>query len=175
MEPNPILLRRLSRTEMLTKTDSIVNSPTTTINENSSEPSTPNNGSVNYIVLDLDQSHSQTTTTTISSATVAAPDPSSTFSTHSSPVKNPNAIISYPMSPSSASNHSPDSPQRKEFDYVTIDFNKTNALSNSIAPSITSECEGLRKTRHSSNILPNVPPAIAGINTPSSHSNSVSD
>ncbi|XP_031622931.1 fibroblast growth factor receptor substrate 2 [Contarinia nasturtii] len=187
LEPNevrPILLRnrRLSRTEMLAKADSLINSPTT-INENISEPSTPNNGSVNYIVLDLDQSHSQTT---ISSATATASNlhanTDTALSSQSSPIKNANATISYTMSPSvSASTHSvlslmlPDSPQRKEFDYVTIDFNKTHALSNSIAPSTTTECEGLRKTRHSSNVLPNVPPAVAATNTASSHSNSVSD
>lgn len=186
LEPNevrPMLLRnqnrRLSRTEMLSKADSIINSPTI-ISENISEPTTPNNsgGGVNYIVLDLDQSHSQPM------ASVANANSSeTTLSSNSSPVKNPSAITSTTtMSPSvsaSTTTHSvsslllPDSPQRKAFDYVTIDFNKTNALSNSIAP--TTECEGLRKTRHSSNVLPNVPPAAINANTPSSHSNSVSD
>lgn len=176
-EVRPILLRnqnrRLSRTEMLAKTDSVMSSPTI-ISENISEPSTPNNAGVNYIVLDLDQSHSQQTAA--ASNVNASPE----TAVSSSPVKNPNGTVANSMSPSasgistSATTHSvsslllPDSPQRKAFDYVTIDFNKTNALSNSIAP--TSECEGSRKTRHSSN----VPPA-GSVNTPSSHSNSVSD
>lgn len=179
-EVRPILLRnqnqnrRLSRTEMLSKNDSILNSPTIISESIISEPTTPNNGGVNYIVLDLDQSHSQPT---VSASSVNA-NPETVLSSNSSPVKNPNAMmVSNTMSPSvsaSTTTHSvsslllPDSPQRKAFDYVTIDFNKTNALSNSIAP--TTECEGLRKTRHSSNI----PPAV-NANTPSSHSNSVSD
>lgn len=165
--------RRLSRTEMLAKNDSVLNSPTI-ISENISEPTSPNNGGVNYIVLDLDQSHSQST---VSASNVNA-NTELSLSSNSSPVKNPNVIVSNTISPSvsaSTTTHSvsslllPDSPQRKAFDYVTIDFNKTNALSNSIAPT-TTECEGLRKTRHSSNI----PPAV-NANTPSSHSNSVSD
>lgn len=194
LEPNevrPILLRnqnrRLSRTEMLSKTDNLMNSPTI-INENISEPSTPNNsssgggsGGVNYIVLDLDQSHSQPMVSV--SNVNANGEPTVSLSPNSSPVKNPTTIASNTISPSvsaSTTLHSvsslllPDSPQRKAFDYVTIDFNKTNAisLSNSIAP--TSECEGSRKTRHSSNVLPNIPPAV-NANAPSSHSNSVSD
>lgn len=185
LEPNevrPILIRsqmrRLSRTEILAKTDSTINSPTI-INENTSDPSSPNTG-VNYIVLDLDQNHSQ------SSATHGCMNTNteiqqSIFSSCSSPVKNPISTIvasSNIISPSmsaSTTMHSvsslllPDSPQRKAFEYVTIDFNKTNALSNSIVTN--TECEGARKTRHSSNVLPNVITA----NTPSSHSNSVSD
>lgn len=180
LEPNevrPILLRnqmrRLSRNEILAKNDSIINSPTV-INENISEPSTPNAG-VNYIVLDLDQSHSQPSAVNCSTETQQ-----STFSSNSSPVKNPISTIasSSAISPSmsaSTTMHSvsslllPDSPQRKAFEYVTIDFNKTNALSNSIVTN--TECEGARKTRHSSNVLPNA----INANTPSSHSNSVSD
>lgn len=184
LEPNevrPILMRnrRLSRTELLSKNDSFINSPTI-INENISEPSTPNNGGVNYIVLDLDQNHSQPTVSV--SNVNANTETAASFSSNSSPVKNPTTIVTSTMSPSvsaSTTTHSvsslllPDSPQRKAFDYVTIDFNKTNALSNSIAP--TTECEGSRKTRHSSNILPNIPPAAVNANAPSSHSNSVSD
>lgn len=165
--------RRVSRTDMLTKSDS-VHSPTV-ISENSSEPSTPNNAGVNYIVLDLDQIHSQP----------AAANTDPMLSWNSSPVKNANANIYNTMSPTvstSTMTHSvsslllPDSPQRKAFDYVTIDFNKTNALSNSISSTIT-ECEGSRKTRHSSNVVPTVlpPAAIPNTTTPSSHSNSVSD
>lgn len=186
LEPNevrPMLLRnqirRLSRTEILTKTDSIINSPTI-INENNSEPMTPSAG-VNYIVLDLDQSHSQSTATNPCGA--ATETQQSALSSSSSPVKNPISTVatSGAISPSmsaSTTMHSvsslllPESPQRKAFEYVTIDFNKTHALSNSIITN--TECEGLRKTRHSSNVPPNIPSAI-NPNTPSSHSNSVSD
>lgn len=188
LEPNevrPILLRnhmrRLSRTELLAKTESIINSPTI-INENNTEPLTPNAG-VNYIVLDLDQSHSQSTATNACGANTGADTQQPTLSSNSSPVKNPisTASTSGAISPSmsaSTTMHSvsslllPESPQRKAFEYVTIDFNKTHALSNSIITN--TECEGLRKTRHSSNVPPNIPPAI-NANTPSSHSNSVSD
>lgn len=188
LEPNevrPILLRnqmrRLSRTELLAKTDSIINSPTI-INESNSEPLTPNAG-VNYIVLDLDQSHAQSTAANPGGANVGADMQQPTLSSNSSPVKNPisTASTSGAISPSmsaSTTMHSvsslllPESPQRKAFEYVTIDFNKTHALSNSIITN--TECEGLRKTRHSSNVPPNIPPVI-NANTPSSHSNSVSD
>lgn len=181
-EVRPILLRsqmrRLSRTEILAKTDSTISSPTI-INENFSEPSTPNTG-VNYIVLDLDQSHAQSSSATHVCVNANTEVHQTTFSSCSSPVKNPISTIvsSATISPSmsaSTTMHSvsslllPDSPQRKAFEYVTIDFNKTNALSNSIVTN--TECEGARKTRHSSNVLPN---AITA-NTPSSHSNSVSD
>lgn len=179
-EVRPILMRnqmrRLSRTEILAKTDAgIINSPATNINENISEPSTPNTG-VNYIVLDLDQSHSQSSATHGCVNTNTEIIQQSIFSSCSSPIRNPISTIvsSSTISPSmsaSTTMHSvsslllPDSPQRKAFEYVTIDFNKTNALSNSIVTN--TECEGARKTRHSSNNPPNV------INTP--HSNSVSD
>lgn len=184
LEPNevrPILLRnqmrRLSRTELLAKTDSIINSPTI-INENNSEPLTPNAG-VNYIVLDLDQSHSQSTTANSCGANTSTDTQQPTLSSNSSPVKNPiSAAAISPSMSASTTMHSvsslllPESPQRKAFEYVTIDFNKTHALSNSIITN--TECEGLRKTRHSSNVPPNIPPAV-NANTPSSHSNSVSD
>lgn len=60
----------------------------------------------------------------------------------------------------------PESPKKGIFDYATIDFNKTVALSNSTTPSM--DCEGSRKTRHSSSAM------HSSINTPSHH-NSVSD
>lgn len=184
LEPNevrPILLRnqhrRLSRTDILVKTETIVSSPSN-ISEKYSEPSTPNHGKVNYIVLDLDQNHSQTTastpnTNTPSTSTEIAP---STSSANTSPVKNANtpiggcgggaaiqiSTVSSSIS-TSTTTHSvsslllpPESPQKGAFDYVTIDFHKTNALSNSIAP--TTECEGLRKTRHSATCTDCWPP-----------------
>ncbi|CAH0555652.1 unnamed protein product [Brassicogethes aeneus] len=58
----------------------------------------------------------------------------------------------------------PGSPLKQKKSYATIDFQKTNALSQSINPSIDTE-EGSRKTRHNS--------TISDITT--RHSNSVSD
>lgn len=58
----------------------------------------------------------------------------------------------------------PDSPNRLNKSYVTIDFKKTNALSQSVNPSIEIE-EGSRKTRHNSTIS----------DVTARHSNSLSD
>lgn len=169
-EIRPILLRnqqrRQSRTDLLPKIDGIVSSPSN-LNEKYSEPLTPNHGKVNYIVLDLDQNHPQTIPST-SNANTNTPSNNTdlvpaTNSTNTSPVKQSNVSNTASVGTmttmsttinTSITTHSisslllpPESPQRGAFDYVTIDFHKTNALSNSIAP--TTECEGLRKTRHS--------------------------
>lgn len=67
--------------------------------------------------------------------------------------------------PSKADNlQTPDSPNKPNKSYVTIDFKKTNALSQSVNPSIDIE-EGSRKTRHNS--------TISDVTT--RHSNSLSD
>lgn len=153
--------RRLSRTEIISKIDTATSSPIEIIGK-FSEPSTPNHGKVNYIVLDLDQSHSQTTASTPNTtipliSTEIAP---SNSSNNTAPIQNTQhtlgtiiTTISSSIS-TSTTTHSvsslllpPESPQKGVFDYVTIDFHKTNALSNSIAT--TTESEGLRKTRHS--------------------------
>lgn len=55
----------------------------------------------------------------------------------------------------------PESPVKGKKSYVTIDFNKTNALSHSINPRIEIE-EGSRKTRHNSTIS-DVPPRHSSI------------
>lgn len=161
---------RLSRTELIAKIDTAVSSPMDVMGK-CSEPSTPNHGKVNYIVLDLDHSHSQTTastpnTTTPSTSTEMAP---SNSSNNTSPIKNiqhtVGTVITTVSSSISTSTtvHSvsslllpPESPQKGAFDYVTIDFHKTNALSNSITT--TTECEGLRKTRHSATCTDCWPP-----------------
>lgn len=57
----------------------------------------------------------------------------------------------------------PESPKNTSLGYVTIDFNKTVALSNSTTPSSELDSEGSRMTRHSSTAVPS-----------SRHSNSVS-
>lgn len=58
----------------------------------------------------------------------------------------------------------PDSPSKPNKSYVTIDFKKTNALSQTVNPSIDVE-EGCRKTRHNSTISDKT----------TRHSNSLSD
>ncbi|XP_022899805.1 fibroblast growth factor receptor substrate 2 [Onthophagus taurus] len=61
--------------------------------------------------------------------------------------------------------NAPDSPSTVQKSYVTIDFNKTTALSQSVNPRIEIE-EGSRKTRHNSTINDVMP---------TRHSNSLSD
>lgn len=197
--------RRQSRTDLLSKNETTVSTPT----DKNSEPTTPTNHKVNYIVLDLDQTHTQPMTTastpngtplsmSTSINTIATSDIlPSTSSANSSPTKvasisNTAAIITNATIATSISTsttaHSissllpPESPKKGIFDYATIDFNKTVALSNSITPTV--DCEGSRKTRHNSTAVPiitNVNPVITSLNSstnanvPPSHSNSISD
>lgn len=207
-EVRPILLRnqqrRQSRTDLLAKSETMASTPT---DKTAEAPLSPTNRKVNYIVLDLDQTHSQTNPTAMTpngtniavlstTPIVIAPSdvvPPQTPSANSSPTKavnvsnsaGPNATVTVasPMS-SSTTTHSissllpPESPKKGVFDYATIDFNKTNALSNSITPTV--DCEGSRKTRHSSTVVPvisNTTPVCSSTNShaPPSHSNSISD
>lgn len=148
-----------------------ITSPGSNMNDLLLESASPNIAKVNYIVLDLDQS--QNVATTSSAATTPMKQDSIQSSTpNGSPLKTPNGMRSFTRTMSqSTTMHSissllpPESPQKGDFDYATIDFNKTVALSNSITT--TTECEGARKTRHSSTIVPNA-------STPTPH-NSVSD
>lgn len=215
LEPNemrPILLqqqrvqqqRRLSKTDIMTRLEQVAAaSPTTSISEKTSEPSTPTHRKVNYIVLDLDQTYAQNNsiTSNISSTTSSnavsgdAQPGSATGSVHTSPSKNSiqptsssSTLANQNQNSSTNSNpvlnnvtvHQsllpPESPKKGIFDYATIDFNKTVALSNSTAPSM--DCEGSRKTRHSSTIAPNISGVIGSVSwsgAPPSHSNSISD
>lgn len=202
-EIRPMLLRsqqqrRLSKTDAFSKIESAVSSPTAS-NDKNSEPSTPTNRKVNYIVLDLDQSHAQNNTvssngTNVTSSIVASgTDVSSSNTSNSlntSPAKNINISNTIGSSGSSTNSNPllnnvtthqmasllpPESPKKGIFDYATIDFNKTVALSNSTTPPL--DCEGSRKTRHSSTIAPNITSTTGTINVaaPPSHSNSISD
>lgn len=188
LEPNDIRLlrtqhRRFSRTEILSKADSFLNSPTI-ISENISEPSTPSNsgnsgggnGSVNYIVLDLDQSHHSQSIVPISNISANGENSASFTSPSSSPIKNVPTIATNSMSPcvsASTTTHSvsslllPDSPQH--INYAAIDFIKTNAF---FQPA--TEPVGSRRTRHCSNISPNILLAV-NANSPSSQCNSIRD
>jgi fibroblast growth factor receptor substrate 2 len=53
----------------------------------------------------------------------------------------------------------PDSPRRGAEGYATIDYDRTAALSHSVNPNVYYDCEGLRRTRHNSNINDPVAPS----------------
>lgn len=184
--------RRLSKTDIMSRLEQVAaGSPTATTNEKTSEPSTPTHRKVNYIVLDLDQSYAQnnsiSSTTSSNAISCDAQPGSATGSLHTSPSRNsiqPTSSSSTIANQNASSTNSnpvhqsllpPESPKKGIFDYATIDFNKTVALS--AAP--TMDCEGSRKTRHSSTITPSISGfAVAsgtGNGAPPSHSNSISD
>ncbi|CAK9805422.1 Fibroblast growth factor receptor substrate 2 [Anthophora plagiata] len=54
--------------------------------------------------------------------------------------------------PSNPSASPPESPNKLQKGYATIDFNKTAALSHSVNPNLVNDNEGSRKTRHNSTI-----------------------
>ncbi|KAG6798661.1 fibroblast growth factor receptor substrate 2 [Apis mellifera caucasica] len=54
--------------------------------------------------------------------------------------------------PSNSTASPPESPNKLQKGYATIDFNKTAALSHSVNPNIVNDNEGSRKTRHNSTI-----------------------
>ncbi|KAJ6647720.1 Fibroblast growth factor receptor substrate 2, partial [Pseudolycoriella hygida] len=127
-----------------------------------SEPSTPTSHRCVYIQLDLNQisstvSNSANNSTTSNGAPAVRSNlPTiATSSTNHSPSNSAGTVSLLP----------PDSPKTGLWDYATIDFNKTVALSNSTTPSSELDSEGSRKTRHSS---------VATFGPPK-HSNSVSD
>lgn len=182
--------RRLSKTDIMSRLEQVAAaSPPPTTNEKTSEPSTPTHRKVNYIVLDLDQNYAQnnsvasnmSSTTSSNAVSCDAQTSSANGSLHTSPSRNsiqPTTSSSTPATSTGPTNSCsatgllpPESPKKGIFDYATIDFNKTVALSNSTAPSM--DCEGSRKTRHSSTITPIGP--IFGNGAPPSHSNSISD
>lgn len=176
--------RRMSKTETSSKLDYVAaissSSSSSIIIDKTSEPNTPTNPKFNYIVLDLDQSHTNAfnfnSNNGYTSPSKTSPLPGGPFGGVSNAITSA-SVANTPTVPNSSISPSatftappfnslqllpPESPKKGIFDYATIDFNKTVALSNSTTPSM--DCEGSRKTRHSSS-------AIA---TPS-HNNSVSD
>ncbi|OAD58888.1 Fibroblast growth factor receptor substrate 2 [Eufriesea mexicana] len=54
--------------------------------------------------------------------------------------------------PSNSTTSPPESPNKLQKGYATIDFNKTAALSHSVNPNLVNDNEGSRKTRHNSTI-----------------------
>ena len=99
---------------------------------------------VNYVLLDLDKGSDSTTTASVT--------------TH--PLSPQGSVASFPESPhrtaasaaASAVTMATQTPLTVATaeGYATIDFDRTAALSNTVASSLTSEEEGLRKTRHNS-------------------------
>ncbi|KAF3430749.1 hypothetical protein E2986_04816 [Frieseomelitta varia] len=57
-----------------------------------------------------------------------------------------------PLDPSNSTASPPESPNKIQKGYATIDFNKTAALSHSVNPNLVNDNEGSRKTRHNSTI-----------------------
>lgn len=177
--------RRTSKADVNSKLDYVAavssSSSSSIIIDKTSEPNTPTNPKFNYIVLDLDQSHTNPMNFIANNGYIS---PSKTTPTSgnlfnsavsSAIAYSPGAQVSNSMLPSAQLSASPfntlsllppESPKKGIFDYATIDFNKTVALSNSTTPSM--DCEGSRKTRHSSTAMHST------INTPS-HNNSMSD
>lgn len=139
----------------------------------SSEPCTPTgtDRTVNYIELCLDQSNSShnitgsTVSATVTSPTGSVPVAISNNSASSDP-SNPaestaTASATTPVTqlPTGGGGVSltggqlpPESPKKASLGYATIDFTKTNALSNSTTPSSELDSEGSRKTRHNSTV-----------------------
>ncbi|XP_076276104.1 uncharacterized protein LOC143207012 [Lasioglossum baleicum] len=69
--------------------------------------------------------------------------------------------------PSNSSASPPESPNKLQKGYATIDFNKTVALSHSVNPNLVNDNEGSRKTRHNS--------TISDLTAPCRRSSSVSE
>lgn len=180
---------RISKSDNNYKVDYIASPLTSVSVDKTSEPNTPTNPKFNYIVLDLDRRHSnsfsfnanngyispaKTTAGILSMPNGYAQSTDASGSAMSaSVIQTPNDIYNGCNLPNTFTVSSfnslqllpPESPKKGIFDYATIDFNKTVALSNSTTPSM--DCEGSRKTRHSSSAI------NASINT--SHHNSISD
>ena len=102
---------------------------------------------VNYAVLDLDKS---VVSTGLSTSTLTSISTSSEAPTSCNTLPSP-----------------PDSPNKPQKGYATIDFNKTAALSHSVNPNVVNDNEGSRKTRHNS--------TINDLTAPSRNSSSISE
>lgn len=149
-EQKPLMLRnRYSRPEIFSKVDLPLIDRT-----DKSEPCTPTQRKVNYIVLDLDQ-------------------PQTTINNNNNNLNNNNVckgeadnMGQMVTSVSMQNGLLPESP--KKLGYATIDFNRSNALSNVLSNNtIIDFDQSCRKTRHDSNVTP----VLAAMK----HSNSISD
>lgn len=130
---------RYSRPEIFSKVDL----PLIERNDRS-EPCTPTQRKmVNYIVLDLDNNSTNNNNNNNGNET---PDEFSPTSTHQ-------MVTSISMI-SGLTQHNPESP--KKLGYATIDFDRSNALSNILNSNtpINDNDQSCRKTRHDSNVTP---------------------
>lgn len=140
----------------------------------SSEPCTPTgtDRKVNYIELCLDasnSSHNINAAAAVTSPTGSAPTAANNNIANGDPTNpseatvNPTAgaataaaTTTTPVSsqppPLTGALLPPESPKKASLGYATIDFTKTNALSNSTTPSSELDSEGSRKTRHNSTV-----------------------
>jgi fibroblast growth factor receptor substrate 2 len=156
-EQKPLMLRnRYSRPEIFSKVDLPLIDRT-----DKSEPCTPTQRKVNYIVLDLDQPHQTTinnNNNNLNNNNICAKGSDS--------VGSENISSQMVTSVSMQSGLLPESP--KKLGYATIDFNRSNALSNVLSNNtIIDFDQSCRKTRHDSNVTP----VLAAMK----HSNSISD
>lgn len=156
-EMKPLMLRnRYSRPEIFSKVDLPLIDRT-----DKSEPCTPTQRKVNYIVLDLDQPHQTTinnNNNNLNNNICAKGSESVNSETNTSHMVNSVSLQNGMLSPESP----------KKLGYATIDFNRSNALSNVLSnnPLIDFD-QSCRKTRHDSNVTP----VLAAMK----HSNSISD
>ncbi|CAG9797506.1 unnamed protein product [Chironomus riparius] len=154
-EMKPLMLRnRYSRPEIFSKVDLPLIDRT-----DKSEPCTPTQRKVNYIVLDLDQQ-----TTINNNNNLGSKNIGNNNGSVDSCSDNQSQMMVNSVSASSGL-FPPESP--KKLGYATIDFDRSNALSNIINNPINDFDQSCRKTRHDSNVTP--------ILMVMKHSNSMSD
>lgn len=148
-ELKPLMLRnRYSRPEIFSKVDLPLIDRT-----DKSEPCTPTQRKVNYIVLDLDQPPT-TALNSNQNNTINNNLSSSSIGNGNNNGSNDNCDSESQMVTSISMHNGllpPESP--KKAGYATIDFNKTVALSNSTNPILDFD-QSCRKTRHDSNVTP---------------------
>ncbi|CRK94379.1 CLUMA_CG007888, isoform A [Clunio marinus] len=160
-EMKTLMIRnRYSRPEIFSKVDLPLIDRT-----DKSEPCTPTQRKVNYIVLDLDQP--QSTIMNNNNNNFNDINLSSSGNNNGSE-NNFNDTQSHMVTSTSIQNSllAPESP--KKLGYATIDFNRSTALSNILSNNpILDFDQSSRKTRHDSNVIPVV--------LTMKHSNSISD
>lgn len=136
----PLMLRnRYSRPEIFSKVDLPLIDRT-----DKSEPCTPTQRKVNYIVLDLDQQ------TTLNNNNLGNKSLGNNNGSIDSCSDNQSQMVGSVSASSGLL--PPESP--KKLGYATIDFDRSNALSNIINNPINDFDQSCRKTRHDSNAAP---------------------
>lgn len=154
-EMKPLMLRnRYSRPEIFSKVDLPLIDRT-----DKSEPCTPTQRKVNYILLDLEQQPTQQTTIN---------NNNNNLNINNNNLSDNGEVQGQMVTSVSLQNGllPPESP--KKLGYATIDFNRSTALSNILSNNpIIDFDQSCRKTRHDSNVTP--------VLMAMKHSNSISD